>query len=220
MSCGLRNPYFADSNKPLNGKGLCYGNKSLNCSTMKPLSDTASARWKRRNKEHVKQKLAEWTAKNKEHRLAYAKERYEKNREQVREYDYQRYRSPEYQAKREETKEERKKYNRDFAKKNRHIWREADSSRKASKRNGSSRQDRVAILEWYREINSKRSNSCFWCKTRISKGEHHFDHITPLAKGGTHTLDNLCVSCAPCNMSKHDKVLSKWNRELSEPVLL
>lgn len=188
--------------------------------TPKERINAASREWKKRNKAHVASKLAEWTEKNKEHRTAYLKAYHDKNKEQQREYDQQRYRKPDNVAKREANKENRAEYMRDFSKKNRHIWREADSSRKASKRNSSSRQDRVAILAWYREVNARPSNSCFWCKARIKNGKHHFDHITPLAKQGTHTLDNLCVSCAPCNMSKHDKTLPKWNSELVEPVLL
>jgi 5-methylcytosine-specific restriction endonuclease McrA len=28
------------------------------------------------------------------------------------------------------------------------------------------------------------------------------DHRTPIARGGRHQLDNLAVSCAPCNSAK------------------
>jgi 5-methylcytosine-specific restriction endonuclease McrA len=30
----------------------------------------------------------------------------------------------------------------------------------------------------------------------------HMDHIVPLARGGTHTWDNVQTSCAPCNLVK------------------
>lgn len=33
------------------------------------------------------------------------------------------------------------------------------------------------------------------------------DHVIPLAKGGSHTLDNLRCACAECNSLKQDKIL-------------
>lgn len=33
------------------------------------------------------------------------------------------------------------------------------------------------------------------------------DHIVPLAKGGTHDVDNLAVLCRACNSRKHDRLL-------------
>jgi 5-methylcytosine-specific restriction endonuclease McrA len=36
------------------------------------------------------------------------------------------------------------------------------------------------------------------------------DHVVPLARGGSHTLDNLVPVCGPCNRFKGDKLLSEW----------
>ena len=38
----------------------------------------------------------------------------------------------------------------------------------------------------------------------------HVDHIDPLNKSGTHTLDNLTISCASCNTSKGQKSLLEF----------
>lgn len=38
----------------------------------------------------------------------------------------------------------------------------------------------------------------------------HDDHIIPLFRGGTHTLDNLAPACAKCNLSKGGKYLARW----------
>jgi hypothetical protein len=45
-------------------------------------------------------------------------------------------------------------------------------------------------------------------RMRWNKSKHqmaHMDHIIPLAKGGTHTLNNVSVTCSDCNMSKGDR---------------
>jgi len=47
------------------------------------------------------------------------------------------------------------------------------------------------------------NNICFWCDKDIDV--MHLDHIYPLSKNGDHSISNLCVSCADCNMRKHNK---------------
>lgn len=51
---------------------------------------------------------------------------------------------------------------------------------------------------------------CYYCSKKVSTKSIHFDHIIPLSKGGPHSVDNLCVSCAECNMQKHDNPIEKW----------
>ncbi|MGH3587804.1 MAG: HNH endonuclease [Pseudonocardia sp.] len=38
----------------------------------------------------------------------------------------------------------------------------------------------------------------------------HMDHVVPLSKGGAHAIGNVLPACAPCNLSKSDKLLSVW----------
>lgn len=38
----------------------------------------------------------------------------------------------------------------------------------------------------------------------------HLDHVIPLARGGKHCPANLRPACAPCNLSKKDKLLKDW----------
>lgn len=55
---------------------------------------------------------------------------------------------------------------------------------------------------------------CSYCDLDISKSDvrHAIDHVFPLSKGGTNELDNLCMSCQPCNSSKGDKILDEeWS---------
>lgn len=46
---------------------------------------------------------------------------------------------------------------------------------------------------------------CFYCQCDLSIVKAHIDHFTPLSKGGRHTISNLVVSCATCNLRKGAK---------------
>ena len=50
---------------------------------------------------------------------------------------------------------------------------------------------------------------CSYCGQSCSTN-FHIDHIDPLSKGGTHTLDNLTIACLTCNSSKNNKSLLFW----------
>lgn len=76
------------------------------------------------------------------------------------------------------------------------------------------------ILKWETSWRKKRTVICYWCSTDVSPKRCHSDHVTPLSKGGIHAVENLCISCAVCNMRKHDKMLPEWNSKLAQPVLL
>jgi len=46
---------------------------------------------------------------------------------------------------------------------------------------------------------------CYWCNTSLKSKKVHVYHYTPLSKGGEHTLSNLVVTCAKCNLTKNAK---------------
>jgi 5-methylcytosine-specific restriction endonuclease McrA len=50
---------------------------------------------------------------------------------------------------------------------------------------------------------------CFYCGT--SEGEMTVDHVEPLGKGGDHAIQNLVVSCQPCNRAKAAKPIELFN---------
>lgn len=64
----------------------------------------------------------------------------------------------------------------------------------------------------------KRSVSCYYCGTACSGKKVHFDHIISLSKGGAHSIENLCVACPKCNLSKRDKPIQEWIR-LGQQIL-
>lgn len=59
----------------------------------------------------------------------------------------------------------------------------------------------------YQRIWRESDGTCGICATPILVyDEIHFDHIVPLSRGGTHTKENIQVSHARCNLTKHAKV--------------
>lgn len=63
----------------------------------------------------------------------------------------------------------------------------------------------------YRIARSSYAVDCYICgKTTYSKSERQVDHVVPLAKGGTHTIDNVRIACKHCNLSKRDMPLEEF----------
>ncbi len=54
----------------------------------------------------------------------------------------------------------------------------------------------------------KQEGACFYCRLQLpAMKDGHFDHVVPLSRGGSDDPNNLVFSCAPCNWSKHAKLL-------------
>lgn len=70
-----------------------------------------------------------------------------------------------------------------------------------------------------RELVKKRDKCiCFYCGKVNENG--HCDHIIPLSKGGTDSIDNLVWSCEKCNLKKKDKIfIPKKNKTIKQKVL-
>lgn len=70
-----------------------------------------------------------------------------------------------------------------------------------------------AIADFIKLIRNSKWVYCYYCDKRIPGKKAHIDHIVPLARGGSHSPDNLCASCAPCNQTKSAKLISEWKRQ-------
>ncbi|WP_157839971.1 HNH endonuclease [Streptomyces megasporus] len=57
---------------------------------------------------------------------------------------------------------------------------------------------------------------CFWCGSDPGE-DWHRDHIVPLSRGGSNRLENIAISCQPCNSSKWAKIpYEEWTPPLAE----
>jgi len=59
-----------------------------------------------------------------------------------------------------------------------------------------------------RMVQARDEETCVWCGKKVPEG--HLDHILPISKGGTDSLDNLVWSCAACNLERNNKTLREW----------
>lgn len=60
----------------------------------------------------------------------------------------------------------------------------------------------------------KTDGECWYCGSEINPFTFHIDHVVPVAKGGTHHLDNLVPACRPCNMTKGSRDLDYLRHKL------
>jgi hypothetical protein len=104
----------------------------------------------------------------------------------------------EYHKKNAEKKKEiAKKWIKNNKEKRKFIIFTYDSKRRAIKKIGDSFS---AVKKWA----ENQKKICYWCNINCEK-KYHIDHYFPLAKGGSHTIDNLVIACPSCNMKKNAK---------------
>jgi|DEB0MinimDraft_3_1074331.scaffolds.fasta_scaffold00146_21 5-methylcytosine-specific restriction endonuclease McrA len=143
---------------------------------------------------------------------------------------YERVKSdPEWQKtekdRREKNKAKKREYDRAYAAENsaRKVeaaknWRDRNPERRAvivqkydaRRRNWKADCDQVADIAKWREDADK---ACHWCGVDCS-ADFHVDHVIPLSKGGSHTLDNLVISCPTCNLRKGAKDPEQFKAEM------
>ncbi|MCY4539250.1 MAG: HNH endonuclease signature motif containing protein [Chloroflexi bacterium] len=59
------------------------------------------------------------------------------------------------------------------------------------------------------QVKERARGQCEYCQTQESVViEMEIDHIIPVSRGGETSLNNLCLSCAGCNVFKRDFVVA------------
>lgn len=101
-----------------------------------------------------------------------------------------------------------KEYKRTWRKNNWALVRQYNATRRAQKKQAA--VNLAGINEFVRSVKSKPYAFCYYCSKKFPSRTTHFEHIIPLVKGGQHSVDNLCVSCPACNLSKADKTPQAW----------
>jgi len=69
--------------------------------------------------------------------------------------------------------------------------------------------DNTITLDALENLAKEQNYNCKWCNKPLNyelPKQIHLDHIVPLSKGGTHSINNVCWSCANCNFKKSSKL--------------
>ena len=161
-------------------------------------------RWRKLNPEKIKQYRRESQLRRRDKIRAYmhdyAKRYYKKNRGRILE------KTKAYSRSHPEI---RRKCHRNWCKKYPDRARAHDkagrTNRKARMRGADVSDTKIngLIRKWRME----HRFVCFYCKNTFSTDLLHVEHVVPIAKGGKHSVSNICKSCPRCNHSKSSKLV-------------
>jgi len=145
-------------------------------------------KWIQKNREKLREYHKIWRKDNHERLLAYNRE-YNKNH-----------------TKKRKSYEERKKSIPDFAAKN-HIYRQ----NRRCKRNGSIG---THSLEEWEDLKKSVAYCCVLCGRQEPFTDYWYpklteDHIIPISKGGSNSIENIQPLCLGCNLKKGVSVSSE-----------
>ena len=108
-------------------------------------------------------------------------------------YEYRRLPEEEYKKRRLENVRKYRKNNRDKTT----IWKQNRRSRELGAKGSFTEK------EWV-DLKTSYNNLCAFCKLDVKLT---VDHIIPLCKGGSNSIDNIQPLCMPCNSKKHIKIM-------------
>lgn len=186
-----------------------YGKESKAISGMKcsPQRLEYMRQWRNRNKDRQKEWFRQHYLNHKEEKLKQCAEYAKNNPERITSIK-RRYVERNRELLRKKGRLQAKAYRTKYPDKVRATHIASKHKRRALE--SVSKIDLALIKRWIIEVRTKPFVRCHWCGTKVSGSDIHFDHIVPLARGGTHTIGNLCASCAECNQTKHARLLSDW----------
>jgi 5-methylcytosine-specific restriction endonuclease McrA len=100
-----------------------------------------------------------------------------------------------------------REYWRGWYQKNRFEWAGRVTNRRALLSSRVSPSEQLTWDQWIRLIIIWRGR-CVYCGCMPDVLTQ--DHVIPLSRGGTHTMDNIVPACKPCNSSKGNKDVDEW----------
>lgn len=227
MDCGQTFPLteeFFRRQKAKNGK-YYFQQRCRKCRAAKDV------RYYAENREHIRAYKSEWEKANpdkvreqKQHsrkRRDPEKVRAEKQRSHIRCREKNNERSRQwYHANREHTRQLAAEYYQEHreTKLQQALEYQANNpeyvrAREARRRARKAENGGMVTQEELRELFEQQESRCAYCGTLIFfeiERDVQLEHMTPIAKGGSSDITNLCYACPDCNLSKHDKTVDEW----------
>lgn len=135
--------------------------------------------------------------KHKEKRQAHHKQYYQEHKEELDRW------STQYRQQNKEKLSERARRWRQ-TERGKILKRAAHRRRRAHKRNAPG----SFTPEQFQEQIERQKQKCYYCGKRSSMW--HPDHVVPLSRGGSNSIDNIVAACPTCNLKKHNKLPHEW----------
>lgn len=161
------------------------------------------------NKQYYAEYNKQWNEDNKDTRIEYMKQHRQENKEHYVKY-YEDNKDV-YAERGKQWREDNKEYLAEWSKKYQQTpegkasIKASAHNRRAHKLNNGGKHTAKEILALF----DLQSGKCVYCKVKLYKtgnGIFHSDHIVPLSKGGTNSIENIQLLCAKCNQSKSNKL--------------
>ncbi len=147
-------------------------------------------KYRENNKEKIADNIRKWHIANKEMIQKQRKLRHEKNKD-------------------EENRKNREYYNTENGKM-KHIARTHKRRYLKSKARDGTLPHNIKhpLTKELQSLLELQNNKCFVCGCEISHAlkNIHLDHHVPISKGGADSISNVVWLCAPCNLTKSDKM--------------
>lgn len=67
-----------------------------------------------------------------------------------------------------------------------------------------------------RQVYNRQGGKCSMCGDKINYLNITVDHVIPISKGGTNTLDNMEAMCYTCNQMKRDHMKSDFLKHIEK----
>src|SRR5699024_15851 len=101
----------------------------------------------------------------------------------------------------------------------RREWHASPSGRASDLKKSAKRRDALSgapndgtgPIDWLAAMEERDDWCCALCDGAFRPGDElHWDHATPVSRGGGTTLDNMHAAHAACNISRSNKPIDEW----------
>lgn len=80
-------------------------------------------------------------------------------------------------------------------------------------------QKALRMKVWETNIGNKLIGNCYCCERELKIDNFDCAHVIAERNGGTTTLDNLRVTCKPCNLSCHTMNLDDFKQSMNDKLI-